>query len=395
MKSVKVSAIFQKIPKSVKIAILIVILAKLLIFSIGYTVTYLNNPGFIYNTPQGTVPSTPLNILMYQFAKPLAAQDTYHYFYIAQHWYDSNPNDDQYNFIVFFPLYPILIRLITFDYNYVNLSALIVSNACSFIALFFLFKMTKLDYNDGVAQKAVLFLSIFPTAYFLSVPYTEGLFFALVIASLYFARLGKWPLAGSLGFFAALTRLGGLLMMPVLLVEYLHQKGWKPRKIINLNLLWICLALAGFLVYLTINYQVTGDAFKFVELERVHWYSTLDPIKGFTTALSWATHASFPDNLLFGIAPIGFAAFGLVMIIFGLIRRFRPSYLAYMLLSWMLAVSYSWWISPPRYIMAMFPMFIQLGLLTRKKAVNTVIAATFVGLLCYFTALFAMGFWAF
>ena len=376
-------------------AILIVVLSKLLIFSVGYAATLASNPTSIPHTPLGTLPSTPFNIVMYEFAKPLAAQDTYHYFYIAQHWYDSNPADDQYNFIVFFPLYPLLIKLITFNYNYVNLSALIVSNVSSAIALFYLFKLTKLDFSDGVAQKAVLFLSIFPTAYFLSVPYTEGLFFLLIIASLYYARLGKWPIAGVLSFLAALTRLGGLLMMPVLLVEYLHQTGWKPRKIINLNLMWIFLAIVGFLVYLGINYQVTGDAFKFVTIERVHWFSTLDPIKGLTSAYNVALTWSYPSNLLLGVAPIVFAAFGLAMIVFGVYRRLRPSYLVCMLLSWMLAVAYSWWISPPRYVMAMFPMFILMGSLTNKKVVNIAIAAFSIGLLCYFAALFSLGYTAF
>jgi hypothetical protein len=397
--TVKVTALLQRIPKSVKMVILIVILSKLLIFSVGYAETYVSNPQYIYNTPQGNVPSTPINIIMYEFAKPLAPHDTYHYLYIAQYGYDGNSSDDQYNFIVFFPLYPALIHLITFDYSYVNLSALIVSNVSSAIALFYLFKLTKLDYDDGVAQKAVLFLSIFPTAYFLSIPYTEGLFFVLVIASLYYGRLGKWPLAGSLAFFAALTRLGGLLMLPVLLVEYLHQKGWKPRKIVNLNLLWIFFALAGFLVYLGINYQVTGDAFKFVEIERVHWFSTLDPILGLTRAYGYAVSWDFPNNLLLGIAPIGFAVFGLVMVITGVVmgfkHRFRPSYILYMLLSWMLAVAYSFWISPPRYVMAMFPMFILLGLLTRKKIVNIAIAVFFGVLLCYFTALWSLGYLVF
>ena len=376
-------------------AILIVVLSKLLIFSIGYAVTFVNNPQFILHTPQGTLPSTPFNILMYQFAKPLASQDSYHYIYLAQYWYDSNPEHDQYNFIVFFPLYPILVRLITFNFSYINLSALIVSNVSSAIALLYLFKLTKLDFNDGVAQKAILFLSIFPTAYFLSVPYTEGLFLALIIVSLYYARQGKWPLSGVLGFLAALTRLGGLLMMPVLIVEYLHQKSWKPKKIANLNLLWICLALAGFLIYLNINYQVTGDAFKFVTIERVHWFSTLDPIKGLTGAYNFALTWAYPDNILFGVAPIAFATFGLAMVIFGVYRRFRPSYLVCMLLSWMLAVGYSFWISPPRYILGMFPMFILMGLLTGKKTVNIAITAFSIILLCYFTALFSLGYLVF
>ena len=385
---------FQKIPKSVKIAILIVILAKLLIFSVGYIITYMDNPGFINNTPQGSVPATPFNILMYQFAKPLAAQDTYHYFYIAQHGYDSNPTDDQYNFIVFLPLYPLLIRLFTIDFNYINFSALAITNICSIIAFIYLHKLTRLDFDSGVAQKAVLFLSIFPTAYFLSVPYTEGLFFALIIASLYYARLTKWPLAGLLGFLATLTRLGGLLMLPVLLVEYLHQKGWKPRKI-DLNVLWVLLVSGGFLIYLNINNQVTGNPFAFMEIERIHWFNTLDPVSGLSQAWSWATHAAYPLNLTNGIAPIVFAVFGLAMLGMGVFRRLRPSYLAYMLLAWLLAISTSFWISVPRYVMAMFPMFILLGTLTHRKTVNFAITTVFTIALIYFTAMFAVGSWAF
>jgi hypothetical protein len=62
-----------------------------------------------------------------------------------------------------------------------------------------------------------------------------------------------------------------------------------------------------------------------------------------------------------------------------------------MILSWMLAVSTSMWISVPRYIMAMFPMFILLGTLTKRKAVNAAIALAFALPMCYFTVLFAMG----
>jgi hypothetical protein len=376
----RTKAVFQRIPYPVRMAILIVVLAKLLIFSVGYAVTYVN---------EGPLP--PLTILQNQFVHPFAPQDSQHYIDIAREWYVSDPNLDHYNFIVFFPLYPILIRLITFDFSYAGVSALLISNVSSIIALFYLFKLAKLDFDSNVAVKAVLFLSIFPTAYFLAVPYTEGLFFALAISSFYYARLGKWPLAGVLGFFASLTRLGGLLMLPVLIIEYLHQSGWKPRKLVSFNTLWICMALLGFLTYLNINYQTTGDAFKFVEIEKVHWFSTLDPVKGLTTAISWATNAAPPQNLLLGIAPITFAVFGLFMIIAAAWLRLRPSYIIYMLLTWMLSISYSFWISPPRYIMAMFPMFIVLGILSRRRIAVATVAVAFVVPLCYFTALFSLG----
>ena len=375
--NINTKALIQRIPHSVKLAILIVIAAKILVLSIGYVVTYLN-----------TGPASPLTIFMDMFNH----WDTPHYVYIAENWYVNT--GDPANFIVFFPLYPILIRLFTVDLNCINFSAIIVSNICSLIAFFYLYKLAKLEFNDGVAVKAVLFLSVFPTAYFLSAPYTEGLFFALVIGSLYYARLGKWQFAGLISLFAALTRIAGLLLLPVLLFEYFHQKGWKPRKI-GMNILWIFLSLAGFFIYLGINNQVTGNPFTFMTIEATHWNNRLEPWTGLTSAYSWAVTASYPDNITIGFAPLAFAVFGLLMVGVSVWRRLRPVYTVYMFLSWVLAVSTSWWISVPRYAMAMFPMFILFGLLSRRKAVNIAIVIISSAILCYFTVFFALGWWAF
>jgi Gpi18-like mannosyltransferase len=318
--------------------------------------------------------------------------DSPHYIDIAKNWYVNE--GEQRLLIVFYPLYPILIRLTTFNLGYINLSALIVSNVSSIFAAVYLFKLAKLDFNDDVAKKAVLYLSIFPTAYFLSAIYTEGLFLALVIASVYYARVEKWHFAGFLSLLAALTRTAGLLLLPTLIVEYLHQKEWKPKKV-SANFFWSGLALAGFLIYLGINYQVTGNFFTFLEIERTHWYQYISPLQGLDGAWQWAFTATFPDNITVGSAQIIFAVFGLVMVITGFLLRFRLSYSVYMLFMWMLSVSTAWWISIPRYVLAMFPMFILLGLLARKRILNYAVAVAFTASLCFFTVLFARGFWAF
>jgi hypothetical protein len=374
-----VKALIQKIPHSVKLAIVIVLAAKLLVLAVGYVTAYLNNGG-----------GAPLSIAMDMFNR----WDAPHYADIAKNWYVSNPTLDAYNFIVFFPLYPILIRLFTVDFSLINLSALIVANVCSLIAFIYLYKLAKLEFGEGVAVKAVLFLSVFPTAYFLSSPYTEGLFFAVVIASVYYARLGKWAIAGLMGMFAALSRLAGLLLLPVLLVEYLHQKSWKPLKT-RLNVAWTFLPLAGFLIYLGINFQVTGSPFTFVTIEATHWSTRLDPLAGVSNMISWATTANYPENLTIGLAPLVFGVFGLLMVGVAVWRRMRPVYIAYMFLFWALAVATSWGISVPRYIIAMFPMFFLLGGLSDRKWINEAILLGSGSVLCYFTMLFALGWWAF
>jgi len=373
----KTPALFKKIPYALKIALLITIAAKILIFSLGFAAAYANDG-----------PASPLSIIMQQFSQ----WDSPHYLDIAKNGYVNE--GEQRFFIVFFPLYPLLTRLTTFNFDYINLSALLVSNVSSVFAAVYLFKLAQLEFNDDVAKKAVLYLSIFPTAYFLSAIYTEGLFFALIIASIYYARTEKWPIAGFLSMLAALTRLAGLLLLPTLIIEYMHQKGWKLKQI-NPKIIWTTLALAGFLIYLGINYQVTGNCFTFMEIERTHWYQSIDPLQGLTNAWNWSFTATFPDNLTVGSAQIAFAAFGLLVVTASFLKHFRLSYTVYMLLTWMLSVSTGWWISVPRYVMAMFPMFILFASLSKRKSVT--IAATIAStiLLCLFTVLFATGLWAF
>jgi 4-amino-4-deoxy-L-arabinose transferase-like glycosyltransferase len=369
-------ALIPKIPHSVVLALLIIVISKILVLGIGYATTYIN---------QGDL--EPLTILSTQFNR----WDAPHYLDIARYWYVNE--GDPANFIVFFPLYPILIRLATIDFNTINLSALIVANVSSMFAFLYLYKLAKLEFGDGIAVKAVLFMSIFPTAYFLSAPYTEGLFFALTIACLYYARTGKWQLAGVLAFFATLTRLAGLLLLPALIVEYLHQRGWKPWHV-DLKILWILLPIVGFLIYLNINNQVTGSPFTFMVIERVHWYNYLDPLEGLNQAI-YFSHKPFPDGFTLGTAPIAFGFFGLIMVISGFLLRLRPSLNSYLLLSWMLAMSTSFWISVPRYIMAAFPIFFILALISKRKIVTLLISTVFIALLCLFTVLFALHMWAF
>lgn len=367
----KLSIRLQRIPYSLKVVIPIVIVTKIVVFSLGFAATAFNNGS-----------ASPLSILMNQFSH----WDSIHYIDIAKNGYVYQGY--QQDFIVYFPLYPALIRLFTFNVDYINLSALLVSNVSSVVAAVFLFKLARFDFEDNIAKKAVLYFCVFPTAYFLSAIYTEGLFLALTIASFYYARVGKWPAAGFLSMFAALTRLGGLLLLPALLTEYCHQKRWKLRNL-DAKVLWVFLALAGFLIFLLINVQVAGKPFAFMEVYRTNWNLNVNPLAGFERALEWSIAAPFPENM-YTIAELVFAGFGLSMVIAGFLLRFRLSYNIYMLLTWMLSVSMSWWMSVPRYVLAMFPVFILMGALAQKKPIHYTFTLSFFALLCFFTVLFSL-----
>ena len=330
-----------KIPYALKLAILTALLSKLAVFAIAYASTYFTNGG----------PTNPGYILLHE----LVRWDSQQYLRIAQFGYVNQ--GDAANGIVFFPFYPFLIRIITFDFNYANLSGLIISNVCSILTVVYLFKLVKLDYSDSVAKKTILFLCIFPTACFLSAVYTESVFLVLTIASLYYARNSNWSLAGLLGILSTLTRIAGLVLVPTLVVEYLYQKKWPIRlnrtlsldgfytyikfKVLDRRLFWSFVPAAGFLIYLFINFIVTGNPFTFASVESKHFFQDFNPLAGWKSAIGHWTTAGYPDNLMIGVYQVIFATFGYLMIGAAYKLKLRPSYQICMLFTWFFAVSTS------------------------------------------------------
>ena len=148
---------------------------------------------------------------------------------------------------VFFPLYPLLMKLLTFTYFTPNQSGLLISHLSLIIALFFLYKLTLLDFKEAVAKRAVFALLIFPTSFYLGAVYSESLFLATTLASFYFTRVNyqKWG-----GFFAATsvaTRLTGITTLSAILAGYLL----KENKKLHIGMLWDTL-LRRLLIYLVI-----------------------------------------------------------------------------------------------------------------------------------------------
>ncbi|MEZ4548483.1 MAG: hypothetical protein R3B51_12560 [Thermodesulfobacteriota bacterium] len=124
-----------------------------------------------------------------------------------------------------------------------------------------IYKLARLDYDEDDSWRALVYHSIFPTAYFLHAIYTESLFLFLTIASFYYARRSNWALSGAFGLLAAATRITGIVLgFPYRRIpdsEGLQNPGDEK------GCLWIGLTVVGVLFYLGINYMTFGDPFKF------------------------------------------------------------------------------------------------------------------------------------
>lgn len=297
--------------------------------------------------------------------------------------------------IVFYPLYPWLVRAAAFVLRDYLLAAFFVSAVASVAAALLLYRLARLDETEETARASVIFLLTFPTAYFLHIGYTESLFLALTLGAFLAARGGRWWVAGLLGALAGMTRVNGLLLAPALACEALGEYRRGPRRW-RWRWLWALSSAAGFGVYLLINYRLFGEPLAFLDAQHDYWYKHLTwPWLGVRE--TWAALAVRPpaEALMVGWQELLFVLVGLGCAVWCWARQ-RPSYAVWVTLNWLLWTSTSFVLSVPRYTLALFPLYLLFARADARSRTAGALILTwsllFAGL---FIARFVTGHWAF
>jgi len=317
--------------------------------------------------------------------------DGLHYLDIARDGYQST--GDARLWLVFYPLYPILIRLTALVFHQVLYSALIISTAASLATAVFLRRLVALDFSPPIAWSAVWFLYIFPTSYFLHVDYTESLLMLLVIGGFLAARHGDWPLAGLLGMLASLTHSNGVLMFPALALEAIVRM-WRIRRW-HLECLWLGLIPLGLLGYLWINYRLTGNPFDFLTSEKGHWSQSLvTPWDGLGGTVGVMLSYGPNQAQMIGVQVLFYMLLAFIACIYSA-WKLPASYTLWSGANWLLFACASWDLSGPRYILVIFPIFIMLADLARRQLWNSLITIWSLMWLGFFASQFVVGHWVF
>lgn len=317
--------------------------------------------------------------------------DSLSYQSLAQHGYQAV--GEARTQLAFFPLFPWLTRLFSYVFSDYLLSAVIVSGLASIAAGLLLLQLARLDLPDNLARRAVFFLFIFPTSYFLHIGYTESLFLALCLGCFFAARTDRWGWVGILGFLAGLTRINSLVLVPGLAVEvyqrYRETRRWRWEWCLILTV------VVGFAGYLLLNFYVTGDALAFLKIQQEHWFKSLTwPWVGIKDAWGLFEASKPTDSQMVGLQEFLFAALGLICTIWSW-KKLRPSYSVWMSLNWLLFTSTTFLLSVPRYTLVMFPLFILFSRSSERPLWNTVMTTWSLLFLALFSSLFAWGHWAF
>ena len=310
--------------------------------------------------------------------------DAVHYLDIATQGYQGTD-------MAFFPLYPLLIRIVGSLLGNHLVAGLLISNVSFFFGLLYLYKLLEREYDRAVARRAIFYASIFPTAVFFSAVYPESLFFVLTVASFYYMRTRAWGLAALLGFFAALTRVEGVLLIVPFIIEWSAQdRPLRPGALYDLAAgLLIPLGLSVYMAYLWV---LRADPLYFSHVQ-IHWNRHFAmPWVSVANAFGKASHATGGQVVANQMLEIAFT-FLMIAVLLGGWHRLRPSYIAYMALSILVPMSTSNLMSMPRFALVLFPMFAILARWGERPWANNVILAFSLPLLGLFTVLFADWYW--
>lgn len=308
--------------------------------------------------------------------------DGVHYSYIAQYGY-------QYPNYAFFPLLPLLISLVkkTFSTNIVA-SGLLVTNISFFISLYVLSKVAALDVSKSVVFLAILSTMLFPLSFFYQSVYTESVFLLFTLLSFYSARSGRWVLASIFGYFATLTRIVGVALLPALMIEWYWQRQKK-----RLSLLWLLLIPLGLVTYMGYLQLFHGDALLFQKAMK-NWgqSETVVPLQTFIRYMKIFVFAQ--RNVVYWVAVLEFvSAISYLALAVFVILRVRLSYGVFMLTLLFIPTFTGTLQSMPRYLLQLFPAFIALGMLAdRSKIILIGGAVLFLLLQFIFVAMFTRGY---
>ena len=294
--------------------------------------------------------------------------------------------------LVFYPLYPWTVRLFAFVTHDYLVSAFIVSTLASIATAILFARLVELDYSKQLAQRAVWFLFIFPTSYFLHIGYTESFFLMLALSCVFAARKQRWALAGLFGALSCLTRANGLVLVPALMVEAAHQY-WTTRRW-QWSWLWIAVAGLGFGGYLLLNKYTAGEAFAFVSIRAEFFRISLAwPWTGVSEALG-SLNRNPSEAEIIGVQELLFIVLGFACTVVSWIKL-RPVYSVWMTCNWLLVTSVSFVSSVPRYTLTMFPIYILFAMLATRRVWLAVITVWSILYLSLFASLFVWGRWAF
>jgi hypothetical protein len=288
----------------------------------------------------------------------------------------------------FHPFFPVLTHITSYVLaDDLTLSGLAVAGGAYIAAMLGLFALVRDDFGEAIARRAVVFISLFPTAFFFFAPFTEALFLALCVWALHMARRGLWWWAALLALLAGITRTQGVLLaLPLAWLVFRQwrvERRWRPVMLVPIL---PALSYLGFLIY---SKLVTGwTMFQVLSIAwAIRWTTPWS-----TVATSWQFVMKTGNivescNLVAVLLCAGLLLVGL--------RRLPVLYSLFALPQFLLDICRTSPLFPlesnARYMLTLFPAFVMLAILLRQRRAQQLWFAGSGALLGVLLGLFTLG----
>lgn len=296
--------------------------------------------------------------------------DARHYINLIEHGYSGYQENGQHLFLVFYPLYVWAARAVRLVVPNTIISGLLVSSLGYAGGCWYVYKIAARLLGRSGARDAVVLLSLFPFSFFFGTVMTEGLFLLTTSAACWYAMEHRWLLYGIWGALAALTRMTGVLVIVLAVVELFGElKPFQRPAAQSLKrsalgfikrLPALIMPLLGALGYLALNWHVDGDPFAF-RTHQAHWHQGGMWVSRVLKYLwdYFMSNITRSEGYAIWLPALALFGLGFLVLLLAMGRREAgPGLIAYALCYFVANYSLSWLLSAGRYMSCCFPLFI-------------------------------------
>ena len=270
----------------------------------------------------------------------------------------------------FFPLYPLLIRLVVrvLHIPYI-VGALFASLSAFFLSLLVIYEILKKDTLQKYSGYVFPLMFFFPTAFYYAAAYNDSLFLLLSCLTILFARKKNWLFACMYASFATLTRLNGLALIFFLLAEYLkNDKTISIKKIIKDKFYFIMLIpaiLVGYFIFV----QITTGSWQTVFSSMKPWGQDKIVLPFQVLWRYFKIIILYPSyEFIYWIAVIEIiSVFLYLFFIWYSYNKIRFSYWIFFVISLLIPAFTGTFQGMPRYGLHLFPFFLSMAVFFEKR----------------------------
>jgi hypothetical protein len=241
------------------------------------------------------------------------------------------------------------------------LAGVIISWVAYVLAMVMLYRLGRTYLPRATAERAVIFASVFPFAFFYGVVYSEALFLLFTVTAFYGFRTKRWWLGAAAGSLASATRVNGILALPALgLLAW--QAAGNDAAARKKAVAAVALVPIGLVLYSVYVDTLSGSYLEWsYSIQRWNYSIAGSPIKGFAFMISEllkqpyqyiTTHPTAPYDILNGFTGL---AFVLALPLVG--RQVGAAYVVHMALNLWLPLSSGVFEGVGRYCAVLFPFY--------------------------------------